>query len=169
MYAVTFTFHVILSYAVLLIESKDQEGQSQVLSAALEVCLMLCFYLATTTTAPPNSSHLLRLTQSISSGSTKNQNLNNIIMVKVFLNGSSLSFLQYSFSFLIRLSYICSLLFLFVTEASIGLLTWLNHHGIIFISSSIGTIATQTFFQTVFFKYHIFLYVYLSTWTCWSS
>lgn len=54
---------------------------------------------------------------------------------RFFLNGSSLSFLQYSFSFLIRLSYICSLLFLFVTEASIGLLTWLNHHGRIFNSS----------------------------------
>jgi hypothetical protein len=29
---------VLHSYAVLLIEKKDQEGQSQVLSAALEVC-----------------------------------------------------------------------------------------------------------------------------------
>jgi hypothetical protein len=40
-HALTVTFNVNLSYAVLLIESKDQEGQSQVLSAALEVCLML--------------------------------------------------------------------------------------------------------------------------------
>lgn len=40
-HAITLTFNMILSYAVLLIESKDQEGQSQVLSAALEVCLML--------------------------------------------------------------------------------------------------------------------------------
>lgn len=30
---------VLCSYAVLLIEKKDEEGQSHVLSAALEVCL----------------------------------------------------------------------------------------------------------------------------------
>ncbi|PNY08489.1 phospholipase A-2-activating protein, partial [Trifolium pratense] len=36
-HALTVTFNVILSYAVLLIESKDEEGQSQVLSAALEI------------------------------------------------------------------------------------------------------------------------------------
>jgi len=40
-HAITLTFNVILSYAVLLIESKDEEGQSHVLSAALEVCLTL--------------------------------------------------------------------------------------------------------------------------------
>lgn len=58
-HAITLTFNVILSYAVLLIESKDQEGQSHVLSAALEVCMSYTIFTWVKTTHHQNFAHLV--------------------------------------------------------------------------------------------------------------